>query len=91
MASPPIVFEEALYAVMDDDTHNALLAEMSAKTLTEAEIVERVGAYVGNVTGRQLQQLARIAAHSYPDGHGPVRSAVWALRGDGRSVGVEEQ
>ncbi len=65
-----------IIAIMDDETHNALLAEMSAKTLTEAEFVERVGAYVGNVTGRQLQQLARIAAHSYPDGHGPVRSAV---------------
>jgi len=77
-----------MIAVMDDETHNALLAEMSAKTLTEAEIVERVGAYVGNVTGRQLQQLARIAAHSYPDGHGPVRSAVWALRGDAQRRGV---
>jgi hypothetical protein len=73
---------------MDDETHNALSAEMSARTLTEAEIVERLGAYVGNVTGRQLQQLARIAAHSYPDGQGPVRSAVQALRGDAHRRGV---
>jgi hypothetical protein len=73
---------------MDDETHNALLEEMSAKTLTESEIVERVGAYVGNVTGRQLLQLTRIAAHSYPDGHGPVRSAVRALHGDAHRRGV---
>jgi hypothetical protein len=29
-----------MIAVMDDETHNALLAEMSTKTLTEVEIVE---------------------------------------------------
>jgi hypothetical protein len=73
---------------MDDETHNAHLAAMSARTLTEAEIVQRVGAYSGNVTGRQLQQLARIAAHSYPDGHGPVRSAIRALHGDAHRRGV---
>jgi hypothetical protein len=77
-----------MLAIMDDETHNALLAQMSAKTPTEGEIVERVGAYVGNATGRQLQQLARIAAQSYPDGHGPVRSAVRALHEDAHRRGV---
>ena len=67
---------------MDDETHEALLAEMSAGTLAEAEIVQRVGAYAGNATGRQLHELAK-AAHIYSqDGRGPVRSAVGALLGN---------
>jgi hypothetical protein len=65
---------------MDDETHKALLAAMSDRTLTEAEIVERVGAYVGNVTDRQRQELSRIAAQSYPDS--PVRSAIRSLHGN---------
>jgi hypothetical protein len=74
---------------MDDETHNALLAEMSARTLTEAEIVQRVGAYPGNATVRQLQELTKAAAHIYSqDGHGPVRSAVRALHGDAHRRGV---
>jgi hypothetical protein len=73
---------------MDNETHNALLAEMSARTLTEAEIVQRVGAYAGNATGRQLQELTK-AAHIYSqDGHGPVRSTVRALRWDAHRRGV---
>jgi hypothetical protein len=76
-----------MIAIMDDATHNALLAEMSTKTLTEVEVVERLGAYVGNVTGRQLQQLARIAAQSYADRHG-VGSAVQALREDAHRRGL---
>ena len=43
---------------------------------------------VGNATGRQLQQLARIAAYLYADGQGPVRSAVQALLGDAHRRGV---
>lgn len=76
-------------AIMDDETHNAFLAEMSARTLTEAEIVGRVGAYAGNATGRQLQELAKAVAHLYSqDGYGPVRSAVRALHGDAHRRGV---
>jgi len=77
-----------MIVIMDDETHNAILAEMSAGTLNEGEIVERVDAYVGNVTGRQLQQLARIAARSYPDSHGHVRGAVRALHEDAHRRGV---
>jgi hypothetical protein len=76
-----------MIAIMNDEKHNALLAEMSAKTLTEVEIVERLSAYVGNVTGRQLQQLARIAAQSYADRYS-VRSAVQALRQDAHRRGL---
>jgi hypothetical protein len=74
---------------VDDETHTAFLAEMSAKTLTEAEIAGRLGAYAGNATGRQLQELTRAAAHLYSqDGYGPVRSAVRALHEDAHRRGI---
>jgi hypothetical protein len=33
-----------IIAIVHDETHNAILAEVSSRTLTEAEIVQRVGA-----------------------------------------------
>ena len=78
-----------IIAVVDDETHNALLVDMSVRTLTEAEIVQRVGAYAGNATGRQLQELTKVVAHIYSqDGHGPVRNAIRALREDAHRRGV---
>jgi hypothetical protein len=74
---------------MDDETHTALLTEMSAGTLTETEIAGRVGAYAGNATGRQLQELTKAAAHLYSqNGYGPVRSAVRALHEDAHRRGI---
>jgi hypothetical protein len=74
---------------VDDETHTAFLAEMSDRTLTEAEIAGRVGAYAGNATGRQLQELTKAAAYLHSqDGYGPVRSAVRALHEDAHRRGI---
>ena len=81
---PPSVWVGQGFLQSKSWTTNAsgFLAEMSAGTLAEAEIVQRVGAYAGNATGRQLHELAK-AAHIYSqDGAGPVRSAVGALLGN---------
>jgi hypothetical protein len=74
---------------MDEATHHELLTAMSARTLTEHEIAQRVAAYTGNATGRQLQELTKVTAHSYSQsGHGAVRGAVQALREDAHRRGV---
>jgi hypothetical protein len=74
---------------VDEATHHGLLTAMSARTLTEDEIAQRVAAYTGNATGRQLQELTKVTAHFYSQGgNGPVRSAVQALHEDAHRRGV---
>ena len=34
-----------LIAILHDETHNAILAEVSSGTMTKLEVVQRVGAY----------------------------------------------
>ena len=74
---------------MDRGTHEAFLAEWSSDTMTEAEIVARIGTYAGDVYGKQLADLVRYAHRYYPlDGQGPVRTAVQALHGNGNGTTV---